>query len=135
MVDDAEAVVREFIGHFEHDWPADLDAPLELVADDGYYQVAVGLTEPIRGKAAIKRAWEQMIEMGVESQKHEMRAVASNGSVVFTERVDQALSGGAWSPIPLVAVFEVEGGLIRAWREYVGGDMSGATEALANLGH
>jgi len=39
---------------------------------------------------------------------------------VFTERVDYSLRNGKWTPVPLVAVFELnEGGEITAWREYL----------------
>ena len=56
----------------------------------------------------------------VLDQKHEMKAFGSNGNTVFTERVDYSLRNGKWTPIPLVAVFELnDAGKIVAWREYL----------------
>jgi limonene-1,2-epoxide hydrolase len=114
-----EAVVLEFIGHFRDAWPDDLDAPLALMADDAYYQVIVPVTEPIRGRRAIKKAWQQM-QRQMQSQRHEILAVASNDRFVFTERVDHSLMDGKWDDVPLVAVFEVgDDNKIVAWREYL----------------
>jgi limonene-1,2-epoxide hydrolase len=119
MTTEQEAVVLEFIGHFRDDWPADLEAPLALLAEDVVYQVIVPVTEPIRGRAAVKAEWEQMMQR-VSSQKHDMLAVGSGGRFVFTERVDHALMRGNWADIPLVAVFEVgDDGTITSWREYL----------------
>lgn len=114
-----ESVVREFIGYFREGWPDDLDAPLALMADDAYYRVIVPVTEPIRGRAKIKKAWQRM-QQQMESQRHEMIAVASNDRFVFAERVDHSLMDGTWDDVPLVAVFEVDAeNKIVAWREYL----------------
>jgi limonene-1,2-epoxide hydrolase len=113
-----EAVVEAFISAFRYSWPTDLDEPLQWLADDATYQVIVPITEPIRGRDAIKAEWQQMMER-VTQQRHDMKAVASNDRIVFTERVDHAEMNGHWASIPLVAVFEVDGGKIVAWREYL----------------
>jgi limonene-1,2-epoxide hydrolase len=113
-----EAVVRQFIDAFRDSWPDDFDAPLALLAEDATYQVIVPITDPIQGREAIKAEWEQM-KQRVTDQRHEMKAVASNDEVVFTERVDHALMNGHWASIPLVAVFEVSAGKIVRWREYL----------------
>jgi limonene-1,2-epoxide hydrolase len=45
--------------------------------------------------------------------------VASNGRVVFTERIDEFRSRGRTVVHRLVAVFEIDDrGMISAWREY-----------------
>jgi limonene-1,2-epoxide hydrolase len=114
-----EAVVHEFIGAFRDSWPDSFDGPLSLLADDATYQVIVPLTEPIQGRDAIKAEWEQMMER-VSQQRHDMKAVASNDTTVFTERVDYSEMNGHWASIPLVAVFELNSdGKIAAWREYL----------------
>jgi limonene-1,2-epoxide hydrolase len=114
-----EAVVRRFIDAFRDSWPEDLDEPLSLLADDVTYQVIVPITEPIRGREAIKAEWEQMMTR-VPKQRHEMKNVGSNDRVVFTERVDYAEMNGHWASIPLVAVFELNNeGKIKSWREYL----------------
>jgi limonene-1,2-epoxide hydrolase len=44
---------------------------------------------------------------------------ASNGNVVFNERVDTAETNGKRASLPVVGVFEVTaGGKISAWRDY-----------------
>jgi len=114
-----EAVVAEFLSHFKHDWPTDLDAPLKLVADDVTYQVVVPLTAVLHGRDAVKDEWQTMMER-VSSQKHDLIAIGSGGRFVFTERVDHSQMNDHWADIPLTAVFEVnEVGLITAWREYL----------------
>ena len=114
-----EAVVLEFIGAFRDSWPNDLDEPLALLADDATYQVIVPITEPIRGRDAIKAEWLQMMER-VTQQRHDMKAVGSNDTTVFTERVDHAEMNGHWASIPLVAVFELDSdNRITSWREYL----------------
>ncbi len=134
-----EAVVLEFIGHFRDGWPDDLEAPLALLADDAYYQVIVPVTKPVRGRAAIKKAWQQM-KGEMTSQRHDMIAVGSGGRFVFTERVDHSLMGDKWDDVPLVAVFEVgDEGKIVAWREYldashVAGQHGMSVDELLGLG-
>jgi limonene-1,2-epoxide hydrolase len=114
-----EAVALEFIGYFRDTWPADFDAPLALVTEDAYYQGVVPVTQPVRGKKAIKAKWEA-IRAKYGDQKHTMIGSGSTGSFVFTERVDSSYTNGEWVQIPLVAVFEVNGdGKITAWREYL----------------
>ncbi|KMS57040.1 limonene-1,2-epoxide hydrolase [Sphingobium cupriresistens LL01] len=49
-----------------------------------------------------------------------MKCWGSNGNTVFTERVDWSRRNGKWSPVPLVAVFDLnDAGQIVAWREYL----------------
>lgn len=116
-----EDVALEFIGHFRDTWPADLDEPLKLVSEDCYYQSIVPTTDPIRGKAAIKEKWEK-IKAEYGDQRHDMKAIGSSDRYVFTERTDWTCYKGKWIPIPLVAVFEIENGLVVAWREYLDGN-------------
>jgi limonene-1,2-epoxide hydrolase len=79
----------------------------------------VPTTDPIRGKAAIKEKWER-IKAEYGDQRHEMKAVASSQTHVFTERTDYTFTNGKWASIPLVAVFEVnDRNEIVAWREYL----------------
>jgi limonene-1,2-epoxide hydrolase len=114
-----EAIVRKFIDAFRETWPVDLDAALAPLTDDATYQIAVPSFAPIAGRAAIKAELVHM-QTRVLQQRHDMKNVAANGSVVFTERVDWSFSKGRWVSIPLVAVFELnDAGGITAWREYL----------------
>jgi limonene-1,2-epoxide hydrolase len=119
MTTDNENIVLGFIAQFENGWPPDIDAAMAPLAEDASYQMVVPTFEPVRGRAAIVEAIENMTKK-VDDQKHDMLNVATAGNVVFTERCDYSLRGGNWVPIPLVAVFEVNGeGKISAWREYL----------------
>jgi limonene-1,2-epoxide hydrolase len=116
-----ESIALKFIGYFRDSWPEDLDAPLQLVSEDCYYQSIVPTTDRICGKAAIKAKWER-IKAEYGDQRHDMRGVASSDTLVFTERTDWSHTNGKWVSIPLVAVFEIgPEGKIVAWREYLDG--------------
>ena len=114
-----ERIVLDFIGAYRESWPPDLEAALEPLAEDAYYQVVVPTTAPYRGRANIL-AGHRLMKEKVPDQKHEMKSFGSRGNTVFTERVDYSFRGGKWSPVPLVAVFDLnDDGKIVAWREYL----------------
>jgi limonene-1,2-epoxide hydrolase len=114
-----EQIVLDFIGAYRESWPADLAAALEPLAEDAYYQIVVPTIPPVRGRARIL-AEHQLMKQKVVDQKHEMKAFGSRGNTVFTERVDYSLRNGKWTPVPLVAVFDLnDDGKIIAWREYL----------------
>jgi limonene-1,2-epoxide hydrolase len=114
-----ERIVLDFIDAYRESWPADLAAALEPLAEDAYYQIVVPTIPRVLGRAQIL-AEHLLMKEKVLDQKHEMKAFGSNGNTVFTERVDYSLRNGKWTPIPLVAVFELnDAGKIVAWREYL----------------
>jgi limonene-1,2-epoxide hydrolase len=114
-----EKIVLDFIDAYRLSWPPDLEAALKPLSEDAYYQIVVPTIPPIRGRKNIL-AEHRLMQEKVLDQKHEMKSWGSNGNTVFTERVDQSLRHGKWTPIPLVAVFELnDGGEIIAWREYL----------------
>jgi len=45
-------------------------------------------------------------------------AIAASGNKVLTERVDDFSRGGIEISLPLMGIFEIEEGLIKAWRDY-----------------
>lgn len=53
-----------------------------------------------------------------EKIEFEISAIASTGSVVFTERVDRFVVGGKTIALPVAGVFELRDGKIAAWRDY-----------------
>ncbi len=114
-----EQIVLDFIAAYRDSWPADLAAALEPLAEDAYYQIVVPTIPPVHGRANIL-AEHELMKVKVLDQKHEMKFFGSHGNTVFTERVDYSFRNGKWSPVPLVAVFEVnDDGKIIAWREYL----------------
>lgn len=114
-----EEIVLNFIGAYRDSWPADLAAALEPLAEDAYYQIVVPTIAPIVGRDRILAEHLLMKQKSTE-QRHDMKSWGSNGNTVFTERMDWSRRNGKWSPVPLVAVFELnEAGQIIAWREYL----------------
>lgn len=114
-------IVLRFIGQFAEGWPADYDIALAPLAENATYQIIVPSTPPIQGRAAIKSELLRM-QQKVHDNRSEIKAVAANGRVVFTERVDYSKrgEGSEWRAIPLAAVFELDDeGRITAWREYL----------------
>lgn len=114
-----EEIVLNFIGAYRDSWPADLAAALEPLAEDAYYQIVVPTIAPVVGRDNIL-AEHVLMTKKVADQRHDMKSWGSHGNTVFTERVDWSLRNGKWSPVPLVAVFELnDAGQIIAWREYL----------------
>ena len=71
---------------------------------------------PIVGKDALA-AWVRKFE-AVPPGRLEVRHQVSSGDAVMNERTDSITLNGKPVTLPICAVFEVEGGRIRAWREY-----------------
>ncbi len=72
---------------------------------------------PMQGKPAIKTILQQIIAPTTWIEWETLK-MAENGSVVFTERVDRFEMGGKRVELPVAGVFEIEGGKIKAWRDY-----------------
>jgi limonene-1,2-epoxide hydrolase len=104
-------VVRSFIAA----WNAnDLERVVaHLHPDVFYHNVPV---EPIRGRDAV-RAY-LFGKGGFEWVDWKLLALAESGNKVLTERIDDFGIGGRDISLPLMGIFEIEGGLIRAWRDY-----------------
>ncbi len=121
-----EQVVLDLIETFANGWPENLDKTMSYIADDAYYVMIVPVTEPIRGKEAIRDEIQGMMGM-YHSNKSELVAIGSSDRHVFTERVDAALTDDGWIEIPLTAVFEIDdANKVCAWREYM--DLSSIIE-------
>lgn len=93
----------------------DIDELLGYFAPDAvYHNIPL---EPLKGIAAI-RATLEMFAGPAEHVEFELLALASNGDVVFTERVDRFRILGRDVALPVAGVFEVRAGKIAAWRDY-----------------
>jgi limonene-1,2-epoxide hydrolase len=97
---------------------------MEHFTDDAVYQ-AMPL-RPITGKAALA-PWVESFEE-VPPGRLEIRHQVASGNLVMNERVDRITLEGAEVTLPICAVFEVEDGRVRAWREYF--DLAGIQSAL-----
>lgn len=57
---------------------------------------------------------------GMKGMRIDVTAIAETGQKVLTERVDYILGAGGETvmTVPVMGIFEVEGGRITAWRDY-----------------
>jgi limonene-1,2-epoxide hydrolase len=107
-----EQVVRDFCAAWAR---KDADELLGFFTDDAiYHNIPM---PPMQGKAAIREVFNLFLPPS-ETIEFEVVQLASQGSVVFTERVDRFLMGGNKVELPVAGVFEIENGLIKAWRDY-----------------
>jgi len=83
-------------------------------ADAVYHNIPV---DPVVGRDNIR---EMIVGFtaGWDRIDFEIRHAAAEGDVVLTERVDHFVSTERTVSLPVMGTFELEGGLIRAWRDY-----------------
>jgi limonene-1,2-epoxide hydrolase len=106
-----DACVRDFLVAWQR---RDTEALLDALTEDAVYH-AVPLP-PIVGKSALAE-WVRAFEGKAPPRLDVHRQVAS-AAVVMNERTDHMTLSGRPVTLPICAVFELEGGRIRAWREY-----------------
>ena len=116
-----DALVRDFMAAWER---RDTAFILECFTEDAVYH-SMPLT-PIVGKDAIE-AWVRRFE-DVPAGRLEVRNQVASGAVVMNERTDFITLNGKPVTLPICGVFEMDGGRIRAWREYF--DLAPATAAF-----
>ena len=108
----SEQVVRDFCEAWSR---RDAEELLAYFTEDAvYHNIPM---PPVVGKAAIREVFGLFLPPS-ESIDWEMLHLAAAGDLVFTERVDRFVMGGKTIELPGAGVFELEGGLIRAWRDY-----------------
>jgi limonene-1,2-epoxide hydrolase len=106
-----DRMVREFLTAWER---RDTDHIIEQFADDGVYH-SVPLT-PIVGKAAIR---EFVAGFADKRPGHiVIHHQVATDTVVMNERTDHIFLNGQPVDLPIMGVFEIEDGRIKAWREY-----------------
>jgi limonene-1,2-epoxide hydrolase len=72
---------------------------------------------PADGIEAIRGSLELFVPVSPYVE-FEIVNLASDGAVVFTERIDRMEFGGKAVELPVTGVFELDGGRIKAWRDY-----------------
>lgn len=107
-----EQVVRDFCAAWSR---LDIDELMTYFADDAVYHNMP--TEPLKGRDVI-RAGIQQFTANWERTEWEIVEMASNGNVVFAERVDRIDAGGRHLDLPVTGVFVLEGEQIKEWRDY-----------------
>ncbi|MBL7497674.1 nuclear transport factor 2 family protein [Frankia sp. CNm7] len=109
---DPKSTVTEFLAALER---LDIDAALDLVADDVVYQNVP--LPPARGRAAVEKQlrWMGRYFTGFEVR---VRHLAVDGSVVLSERTDVLRSGSWEAAFWVCGTFEVRDDRIVLWRDY-----------------
>jgi limonene-1,2-epoxide hydrolase len=108
----------ETVTRFIRSWSdKDLDKIIDFFTDDAVY-VNVPIDPPNHGKAAIRGVIEQFLGMAesVEFVIHHQGETAD--ALVMNERTDRFLINGNWLELPVMGVFELDNGKIKAWRDY-----------------
>jgi limonene-1,2-epoxide hydrolase len=107
-----EQLVRDFCSAFRR---LDVDEILTFFAEGAtYHNIPMA---PAVGEEAIRGVLELFIPMST-SIEFEMLGLASDGDLVFTERVDRFVMGDRTVELPVAGVFQVRDGKIAAWRDY-----------------
>lgn len=111
-------VVRRFCAA----WSDDMGT-VELAAffteDAVYHNIP---QEPVTGRENIATTIASVLRPGppgIESIDFRVINIAANGPVVMTERVDVFTLPGKSFELPVMGTFEVSGGKINAWRDYI----------------
>lgn len=115
-------IVMSFIdGWNQLDW----DRVEALLAPDVFYHNIP--MEPINGRDAAMGFIRGMDANAVDWQ---VLSIAENGNKVLTERVDNFdLASGVHLSVPVMGTFEINDGLITAWRDYF--DLATFTSQMA----
>lgn len=118
-----EKVVRAFIAA----WPRlNVDEIVDFFTEDGvYHNMPIA---PVAGKPAL-RAFISAFLKDWKATEWEIVTLVSAGDVVIAERVDRTKVGDKSVDLPCCGVFEMQGGKIKAWRDYF--DMATYAKALA----
>jgi len=106
-----DELVRAFLSAWER---RDTAFILDRFTDDAVYH-AVPL-RPVAGKAALAQ-WVGSFETVPPGELAVHHQVAT-GDVVMNERTDRITVEGTEVRLPICAVFEIEDGRIKVWREY-----------------
>ncbi|MEY2477029.1 MAG: limonene,2-epoxide hydrolase [Actinomycetota bacterium] len=106
----------ELVRRFCAAWgDGDVDALVAFFTDDAvYHNIPIS---PVTGKEAIKTTIEGFTA-GVDKIEFRVNAIAADGNVVLTERVDVFTTPAKAIELPVMGTFETRDGKIAAWRDY-----------------
>ena len=92
------------------DWDAVVDALADYVV---YHNIPMAAAEGKEAASAVIRG------IAPQSVNWIVTNIAENGNVVLTERVDEfVMADGKEVSLPVMGAMEIEGGKIKAWRDY-----------------
>jgi limonene-1,2-epoxide hydrolase len=95
--------------------PLDVDRLMGYLHRDAtYHNIPV---DPVVGHDAIRDTIVGFTA-GWDRIEFEIRHAVADGGIVLTERVDHFVSAERHVSLPVMGTFEIEDGLITAWRDY-----------------
>ena len=109
---EAEKIVTRFVASWERH---DVDEVLDYFSEDAVWRP--GPMKPAIGKAALRERFSAWFG-GVTHLGAEIHTQVSDGKTVMHERTDRFMLGNREMTTPIGSAFEIEDGLITAWREY-----------------
>ena len=124
MTRSADELVTEFCKRWASPDPDELAG--YFTEDAVYHNIPL---EPVQGREAIKEFIAGFVATfdGIDFNVHRQ---ISDGTLVMNERTDvMRRKDGEAIPLPVMGVFEVQDGLIAAWRDYF--DMAAITSAFS----
>ena len=106
----------ELVAAFCQAWSRrNVDEVLTFFTDDAVYHNMP--MPPMKGKPAIQAILNQILAPAAAVQ-FDILHMAEAGNVVLNERIDRFELAGRKVELPVAGVFEIEGGKIKAWRDY-----------------
>jgi limonene-1,2-epoxide hydrolase len=118
---DPDELVSQFCAAWER---MDADELAGYFTEDGvYHNIPM---QPAVGREAIRQMLAGMGQM-MRSIRFEVHRQVASGPLVMNERTDHIAMGERTVALPVVGVFEIEAGRIKAWRDYF--DMGQFTSA------
>ena len=112
MTNEAEKVVNDFCKAFER---KNLEEIMGYFSDDAVYHNMP--MEPAKGKDAIRKTINSFLP-GSDKISFKILHTASNGNIVFNERIDMFDIGEKRVELPVAGLFEIKAGKISLWRDY-----------------
>jgi len=117
-----ERIITDFIEAWSRLDPAELAA---FFTEDGvYHNIPSG---PVQGRANVEALIRGFSGNWTETT-WDVLTLMSSGNTVIAERVDHTTAGDKSVDLPVVGVFELEGGKIKVWRDYF--DLATYTQAM-----
>jgi len=106
-------VVASFIEAFN---AIDLDKIMGFFEEDAiYHNIPI---DPVQGTETIRAVLQGFMGMASKVDWVLHNIAESENGTVLTERTDRFFVGEKWIELPVMGIFEVEAGRIRAWRDY-----------------
>ena len=107
-----EEIVVDFIEAWSRLDPAELAS---FFTEDGVYHNIP--SAPVQGRADIE-AFIRGFSAAWTETRWDILTIMSSGDTVIVERLDRTRAGARSVDLPVVGVFELEGGKIDVWRDY-----------------